>query len=460
MNQIGIIGLGTMGASLSRNLAHNNIAVAVFNRTFQVTQDFLSQHQSEGQISGFENLSDFVSSLESPKKIMLMVTAGPATDAVIDQLIPLLSPTDVIIDGGNSNYKDTIIRTQKLAEHQIEFVGCGVSGGEKGALEGPSLMPGGSVSALTNVLPILMKISAKDFQGEPCVYPFEGTGSGNFIKTVHNGIEYAIMQAYSDAYELLRKIYQLKPQGIAEVFRKFKNSDLDGFLLDTAIQVLEKPDTFNPDQSLIDYISDEAGSKGTGAWTSIEALELGVPAPSITAALYARQLSAHKDVRQLKQSMFIKPLPDSQPKLPLDVFTAKLEQALWVTVLASYMQGIHLLETAIHKNDWKAPTHEILRVWQGGCIIRSQMLKILPTSDHLDKIQPKLDPSLSALKDVLAESYSFAISVPVLAASFDYLNYQFTGNLPTNLIQGMRDAFGAHTYLRTDREGTFTENWD
>jgi 6-phosphogluconate dehydrogenase len=460
MNQIGIIGLGTMGASLSRNLAHNNIAVSVFNRTFQVTQDFLAQHEQEGQLQGFENLQDFVGSLESPKKIMLFVTAGPATDAVIDQLIPLLSSNDIIIDGGNSDYHDTIIRTQKLAQHQIEFVGCGVSGGEKGALEGPSLMPGGSIAAITNILPILMKIAAKDFKGEPCIYPFEGIGIGNFIKTAHNGIEYAIMQAYSDAYELLRKIYQLKPQGIAEVFRKFKNSDFDGFLLDTAIQVLEKTDTFNPDQSLIDYISDEAGSKGTGAWTSIEALELGVPVPSITAALHARQLSAHKDVRQLKQSMFIKPFPDSQPKLPLDVFVAKLEQSLWVTVLASYMQGIHLLETAIHQHNWTAPTHEILRVWQGGCIIRSQMLSILPTSDNLDKIQPKLDPSLTSLKDVLSESYAFAVSVPVLSASFDYLNYQFTGNLPTNLIQGMRDAFGAHTYQRTDREGSFTEKWD
>jgi 6-phosphogluconate dehydrogenase len=462
VNQIGIIGLGTMGAAIARNFARNNVKTAVYNRTTQVTNEFIETFQSEGPLTGFEDLARMVKSLEAPRKIMLFVTAGKATEAVISSLTELLEPNDIIVDGGNSNYKDTIIRTETLAKHKIEFIGCGVSGGEKGALEGPSLMPGGNPTAIQQVTPLLEKIAAKDFAGNPCVYAFEGIGSGNFIKTVHNGIEYAIMQLFADSYEILRKIYNLSAPEIADIFASFSKTKINGFLLETTIDVLRKKDNLNPDASLIDLVSDEAGAKGTGTWTVQHALEMAVPVPTIAAAVFARQLSASPEIRQIKAGIFAhkNSTSDTAFKLPsVDVFTKDLKQALWLCFIMIYTQGIHLLELTIAENNWNAPATEYLRVWQGGCIIRSEILTQLPTNEYLDEITPLIPDAHTSLNNLIQIAANFQLAIPSITATRDYVAYQSTPDLPTNLVQALRDAFGAHTFARKDKPGTFTEDW-
>jgi len=459
MNQIGIIGLGTMGANLSRNFASRQIKTAVFNRTTETTKEFIANFGGEGPLTGYETLKEFVESLELPRKIMLMVTAGPATDAVIEQLSELLSPNDIIIDGGNTNFKDTIRRTENLKSKQINFIGCGVSGGEKGALEGPSLMPGGDLLVLEQVMPSLEQIAAKDFNGNPCVHPFEGIGSGNLIKTVHNGIEYGIMQILADAYEVLRKVYNLKPEGIAGIFKDFNRSELNGFLLEIAIQVLEKPDTFNQSEKLINLISDEAGSKGTGAWTVEAALEYGVPVPTLAASLFARQLSAWPEQRLKDKALFPRPLADQIAKDPLDIFTAKLEQAVWLSCMISFIQGIRLIDEVSLKNNWGVNTSDVVRVWQGGCIIRTQLLKYFPLVENGQLLESKFPVTANSLAYICSTATKFGVATPALSNSFDYMAYSTDPSLPTNFVQGLRDCFGAHTYKRNDRDGVFTENW-
>lgn len=445
-NQIAIIGLGTMGSSLARNFARNQISTAVFNRTPEVSDQFIANYKHEGPLYSYPDLPSLVASLEAPRQIILMVTAGKVTNAVIEQLIPLLDPDDTIIDGGNSNYLDTIARTELLAKHQLNFIGCGISGGEKGALEGPSLMPSGPKPALDRLIPLLEKIAAKDFSGNPCVHPFDGTGSGHLIKTVHNGIEYAIMQLLSDTYELLRKLNNLSAPEIAKLLESFKATELDGFLLDTAIQVLKKADTFNKDHFLINYISDQAGSKGTGTWTAQTALEYGVPIPIILAAVTARQLSADPEFRSQQPTFTV-----TSQKLD----NADILNALWLSVAASYIQGIKLIDTVATFKNWNIQSKDYLRVWQGGCIIRSKMLTLLPFES-----EPNISEKSTSLQNIILTAHQSGVSVPAFSATYDYLKYKTTANLPTNLVQGMRDCFGAHTYQRTDRQGTFTENWD
>jgi 6-phosphogluconate dehydrogenase len=459
MNQIGIIGLGTMGANLARNFARNQIKTAVYNRTTEVSKNFITEYGSEGPLVAYDNLNEFIQSLESPKKIMLLVTAGSATEAVIQQLSELLSPEDIIIDGGNTNFKDTIRRTDQLKAKKINFIGCGVSGGEKGALEGPSLMPGGDLKVLEKIMPLLEKIAAKDFSGNPCVHAFEGVGAGNLIKTVHNGIEYAIMQVLADAYEVLRKVYNLKPDGIAEIFANFNRSELNGFLLETAIQVLKKEDTFNQNDYLINYISDEAGSKGTGAWTVETALEYGVPTPSIAAALFARQMSGYPEQRLKDKKHYSRPLIDQIQKDPIDVFVTKLEQAVWMASISSFIQGLRVIDEVSLKNNWGLYTGDAIRVWQGGCIIRTQLLKYFPLVENGHLLEPKLSTAANSLAYVISNATKFGVSIPALSASYDYVAYSTDPNLPTSFVQGLRDCFGAHSYKRNDRDGVFTENW-
>jgi 6-phosphogluconate dehydrogenase len=449
---LGIIGLGVMGKSLALNMAGKGIVLSLFNRFVKDTEEkvadkLIATHDVLQSARGFEDSNAFVASLQSPRKILLMVNAGAATDAVIEELKPLLSPGDIIIDGGNSFYKDTERRTDELLVHKIHFIGAGISGGEEGALKGPSIMPGGDAAAYKQVQSFLEMIAAKDAHGKPCCAYISKGGSGHFVKMVHNAIEYAEMQLLAEVYNVMRKALQLSPDAIADKLQQWNETELSSYLLEITIDILRKKEG---DDWLLDKILDAGSSKGTGSWSVATAAELGVPAGMMTAALYARYLSADKSNRTRLNEV----LQCQQKTSTLS--TQQLQQAYTLARIINHHQGFELIRAASKKYNWQINLNELARIWTNGCIIRSALMEQLAAllSDENLLLHPSVIDAVhqnkKAVSDVVSDALQNNFAVPALSEALNYLHGAATKNSPMNLIQAQRDYFGAHTYQRID----------
>lgn len=462
-HDIGLIGLAVMGQNLARNIASKGFSISVYNRTQQVTDDFVAEHGSK-ELSGTTSIKEFVDSIAGPRKILLLVKAGDPVDAVIESLLPYLDEGDLIVDCGNSLYKDTIRRTETLADKGILFSGSGVSGGEEGALNGPSIMPGGTPEVWEMLKPVFENIAAKDFAGGPCVTHVGTDGAGHFVKMVHNGIEYAFMQAIAEVYFLLKELYGMQPDSIAQVFSDYNEGPLESYLIEISAEVLAQKDD-QGEGFLIDKILDKAGQKGTGAWTAIDSLERGITLTTIAEAVFARTLSAQKDFRTKMDGALSR--PDYDPMLQ-EEFIKQAEDALLATMYVNYAQGYDLIMTAAAEQGWEINLAEVSRIWQGGCIIRARMLETLTqafkgsNSTHLleiDSLKEQISSRMESLRNVSITAISAGVPAPVITSAVTYLDGVTRSTLSANMIQGLRDYFGAHTYERTDMDGSFHTDW-
>lgn len=460
---IGLYGLAVMGSNLARNIESHGYTVAVCNRTTSVTEDFAKEFSDNNFIPA-KSLEDFVASLECPRKIILMVKAGQPTDAVIDALIPLLEAGDILIDGGNAWFKDTQRREKYCAEKGIYFLGVGISGGEYGALTGPSIMPGGAKNAWQEVSEILAKIAA--FVEEPCTNYIGPDGAGHFVKMAHNGIEYADMQLIAEAYHLLKDLLKFSPAEIADTFSNWNQGVLASYLIEITAQIFTVKDT-NSDDYLVEKILDKAGQKGTGQWTAEVALELGVPVPTINAAVNARTLSSFKDQR-LKAAEILK---SHQKTVAMDSsLVQKVHDALYAAKIIAYAQGMALIQTASTEYKWSLKLGEIAALWKGGCIIRAKFLNDIkqayeanPNIANLmlaDFMRQELDKSIGSLREVVSLASLSGVPVLTLSSALSYYDSYRLADLPQNLTQAQRDFFGAHTYQRKDKEGVFHTEWE
>ncbi len=466
-NFIGLIGLGVMGQNLALNIARKGYSVSVYNRTASRTEAFVKERVQDEPIHATYDLQTFVQSLARPRKIILMVQAGAAVDAMIDTLVPLLDSGDLIIDMGNSHYADTERRMENLAARGLLFLGTGVSGGERGALEGPSIMPGGTWEAYALVEEVLTRIAAQTEDGACCTYLGRG-GAGHFVKMVHNGIEYAIMQAIAEAYDVLRAAARLSTARIADLLEQWNQGELNSFLMEISYKSLRKTDE-ETGKPLVEMILDKAEQKGTGKWTAQAALDLGVPTPSLATAVFARTLSHFKEHRVKIAEAISDQLCQSCP-LDTQLLVEAIEYSLRLSMFLAFSQGLWLLSEASRAYDYGLNLSEVLRVWKGGCIIRARMLNFLREIVREGDDNPHLLLSPRAQAFVL-ENVPFAlrvldvartcgIPVPVLSSAVDYLFSMSRANLPANLIQAQRDFFGAHTYERIDKPGTFHTEWE
>lgn len=458
---IGLIGLAVMGQNLARNFANRNIRTTVFNRTTSVGEEFIKQHGNE-YLTLSKSIGEFVKNLEAPRKIFLMVKAGKAVDTVIESLLPFLESGDIIIDGGNSHFPDTIRREKKLAEKEIRFVGCGVSGGEEGALKGPSLMPSGEKEAVEELLPLLKQIAAKDFSGGACVSNIGTDGAGHYVKMVHNGIEYAVMQFLAEIYDILRSSGKTSPQ-ISDIFSSWNEGRLSSFLVELSAIITKKKDD-EGDNFLIDKVLDSASQKGTGRWTILDADERGVAVPAISAAVQARIFSENVKLREKLEKLI--PLFRSSPSLSEEVLTS----ALYLATISAYSEGFWLIQKAAEEQNWEVSFSEVSRIWQGGCIIRAQILKFLEDTFRkqtektpllmLPEITEEITSSLPHLRTLVAEAVRCGIPVACFSAALQHLEQVTRGRGSANFLQGLRDAFGAHTFQRIDRDGVFHAEWE
>lgn len=466
--QFGVIGLAVMGKNLALNVESRGYAVSVFNRTYKRTEDFMANEAKGKNFFSAEDIETFVDSLEKPRKIMLMVQAGPATDKTIETLKPLLDEGDIIIDGGNTLFHDTMRRNQELDSSGIRFIGTGVSGGEEGALLGPSIMPGGQEEAYDHVKPIFEAISAKA-EGDPCVTYIGPNGAGHYVKMVHNGIEYGDMQLISEAYFMLKHILGLDADGLHKVFKDWNEGELDSYLIEITADIFNKKDE-ETGKPMVDVILDKAGQKGTGKWTSQSALDLGVPLPVVTESVFARFISALKDERVKASKILAGPPKQNEAyEGDTDELIEAIRQALYMSKITSYAQGFAQMRAASEEYNWDLKYGEIAMIWRGGCIIRAQFLqKIKEAYDRdaalanlmLDEYFKDIVESYQAsLRKVLAIAMERGIPVPGFASALAYYDSYRTETLPANLIQAQRDYFGAHTYQRTDKEGTFHTEW-
>lgn len=468
--QIGVTGLAVMGRNLARNFARNGYTVALHNRTASRTHDLVEQFGSEGSFVPTETAEEFVAALERPRRLIIMVKAGDPTDAVIDEFAPLLEPGDVIIDGGNAHYADTRRREAKLREQGIHFVGTGISGGEEGALNGPSIMPGGSDESYESLGPMLEKISAKAADGSPCCTHIGGDGAGHFVKMVHNGIEYADMQLIAEAYDLLRHAAGYEPAKIAEIFRGWNTGRLDSYLIEITAEVLAHVDA-ETGKPFVDVVLDQAEQKGTGRWTVQIALDLGVPVSGIAEAVFARSLSGHADLRAVGAGL-TGPSPADVGPLDADDaerFAAQVEQALYASKVVSYTQGFHQMQAAGAEYGWTLDLGAIAGIWRGGCIIRAAFLDRITAAYAKDAALPSLladeqfaaeiGAAQDAWRAVVATAARLGIPVPGFSTALAYYDALRAPRLPAALTQGQRDFFGAHTYRRVDREGSFHTKW-
>lgn len=465
-NFIGLIGLGVMGQNLALNIARKGYSVSVYNRTTARTEAFVKERVHGEPITPAYDLQTFVQSLARPRKIILMVQAGAAVDTMIDSLTPLLERGDLLIDMGNSHYADTERRLETLATRGLLFLGTGVSGGERGALEGPSIMPGGTPEAYALVEEVLTRIAAQTEDGACCTYLGRG-GAGHFVKMVHNGIEYAIMQAIAEAYDILRSAARLSAVQIADLFEQWNNGALHSFLMEISSKALRRIDE-ETGKPLVEMILDKAEQKGTGKWTAQSALDLGVPAPALATAVFARTLSHFKEHRVQIAGALADSLCQSCPLDPRDLIES-LEHALLLSMFLSFSQGLWLLSEASRTYDYGLNLSEVLRIWKGGCIIRARMLNFLREIVQEDRDNPHLLLSSKAQAFVLEQvpfalrvvetAHTCGVPVPVLGSGVDYLLSMSRANLPANLIQAQRDFFGAHTYERIDKPGTFHTEW-
>ena len=462
--QIGLTGLAVMGQNLVLNMERNGYTVAVHNRTTHTMRDFVAAHPGKNLI-GCEALEEFVAALERPRKLMIMVKAGAPVDAVIDQLIPLLDPGDLIIDGGNSYFMDTERRSKALEAVGLRFIGTGVSGGEEGALNGPSIMPGGQPEAYELVKGIFTAISAK-VDGEPCVTYIGPRGAGHYVKTIHNGIEYGDMQLIAEAYDILHRALQLSNVELADIFTDWNRGELQSYLIEITSHIFTKIDE-ETGQPLVDLILDEAQQKGTGKWTSQNALDIGVPTPTINAAVESRIISALKAERVAASQV----LPGPQAVFQGDrlALINAVRDALYMAKICSYAQGMALLRTASREYGYDLQNGEIAAIWRGGCIIRAQFLNRIREAYRRNPVLPNLllDDGFksdvanrqSALRYVVTTATQLGIPCLALASALSYFDAYRSARLPANLTQAQRDYFGAHTFQRTDKEGTFHAQW-
>ncbi len=462
----GVIGLAVMGENLALNVERNGFPVSVYNRTSEKTDAFMAKRAQGKNVKATYSLEEFVQSLERPRKILIMVKAGRPVDAVIDQLKPLLDDGDMIIDGGNSLHEDTDRRVQDLESMGLRFIGMGVSGGEEGALNGPSIMPGGTKAAYDEIEPIVTKIAAQVEDG-PCVTYIGPRGAGHYVKTVHNGIEYGDMQLIAEAYDLLKSGLGLDHNQLHEVFAEWNTTEeLDSFLVEITTNIFKKMDS-ETGLPLVEVIMDSAGQKGTGRWTVVGALELGIPIPTIAAAVNARIMSSYKQERIVAA----KELSSETEKYEGDskAFIDMVRDALYCSKICSYAQGMALLSAASKEMSYNLNLSEVARIWKGGCIIRAGFLGKIQSAFKQNPeltnllLAPEFKQSIldrqHAWREVLATANKLGIPVPAFSASLDYFDSYRRDRLPQNLTQAQRDYFGAHTYERVDREGFFHTEW-
>ncbi|MGX7393945.1 NADP-dependent phosphogluconate dehydrogenase [Carnobacterium mobile] len=464
--QIGVVGMAVMGKNLALNIESRGYTVSIFNRTGSKTEAVVAEHPDKKLVPTY-TIEEFVASLEKPRRILLMVQAGKGTDATIQGLLPHLDAGDVLIDGGNTFFKDTMRRNEELAESGINFIGTGVSGGEEGALLGPAIMPGGQKEAYDLVAPILEKIAAVAEDGEPCVTYIGPNGAGHYVKMVHNGIEYGDMQLIAESYDVLRKVVGLSVDEVAEVFAEWNKGELDSFLIEITANALTKkdPETGKP---MVDIILDRAGNKGTGKWTSQSALDLGVPLPLITESVFARYISALKEERVAASEILPKPAEYSFDG-DKAVLVENIRKALYFSKIMSYAQGFAQMRTASEEYDWNLQYGEIAKIFRAGCIIRARFLQKI--TDAYDK-NPELKNLMlddyfmditknyqDAVRDVIGIAVKSGVPVPTFSSAIAYYDSYRAASLPANIIQAQRDYFGAHTYERTDRSGTFHFDW-
>ena len=461
--QIGVTGLGVMGRNLARNFARHGYAVALHNRTASRTAETVEQFGHEGTFVPSQTAEDFVQALERPRRLLIMVNAGDATDAVINEFAPLLEPGDMIIDGGNAHFHDTRRREAALRQQNLHFVGMGVSGGEEGALNGPSIMPGGSTESY-QALGLMLEAISAHVDGTPCCTHIGPDGAGHFVKMVHNGIEYADMQLIAEAYDLLRHATGAEPAQIAETFRHWNTGRLNSYLIEITAEVLAHRDAATQ-QPFVDVVLDQAEQKGTGRWTVQDALDLGVPVSGIAEAVFARSLSGHADLRHAARH-----LPGPKPTASqAEDFAAQVEQALYASKLVSYAQGWNMMDVGSRQYDWHIDLGEMATIWRGGCIIRAAFLdriraayasnKNLPTLLADEEFGKDLAAAQDSWRAVVAAAVRLGIPVPGFSAALAYYDALRAERLPAALVQGLRDFFGAHTYRRADREGVFHTLW-
>ncbi len=464
----GIIGLEVMGRNLALNIERNGFPIAVYNRTYAKTEDFINVLAKGKNAKGAKTPAEFVQLLERPRRILIMVKAGAPVDAVIAELRPHLQDGDIVIDGGNSHFTDTERRIQELSGTGIKFFGMGVSGGEEGALWGPSLMPGGDEDSYKHLEPILKKVAAKTDDDGPCVTYIGSKGSGHFVKMVHNGIEYGDMQLIAEAYDLLKNVGGLDNHQLKKVFTDWNAGDLQSFLIEITAKVIDFADPDDASRSLVDMILDKAGQKGTGKWTTQSALDLGVPIPTITAAVDARGISALKDER-LKASRALAGPKPTPLKGNTQKFVDDVRAALYCSKICSYAQGMVMLSAANKAYNYNLHLDEIARIWKAGCIIRAAFLdeikktfKEEPGAANLlmaARFRDAINTRQEAWRRVLAVAIQNGIATPAFSASLAYYDSYRRDRVPANLIQAQRDFFGAHTYERTDKPGVFHTEW-
>jgi len=460
---IGVLGLAVMGANLARNAAHKGFGVALYNRHAERTDELMREHGGEGRFFPAKTLPDFIAAIRKPRAIIVMVKAGKPVDDVIDELVPHLEPGDILIDGGNSQFTDTNRRFADLKDTGIRFIGMGVSGGEEGALNGPSMMPGGEPDSYRRIEPIVRKMAAQ-VEGTPCVAFIGPAGAGHYVKMVHNGIEYADMQLIAEAYDLLKSVYGLDAAAIAGIFEEWKKGDLDSYLIEITATVLRKRDATG--NALVDQILDEAEQKGTGRWAVQSALDLGVPLTTITEAVFARALSARRQERLNAEKLL-----GAQPKIrkpsPADVDA--IRDGLYASKIVAYAQGFEEMAAASKQYGWDLKLGELAMIWRGGCIIRARLLHRISEAYEKDAAAPNLllqpffrdavtkaEPSWRKMVALAVES---GVPTPAFSSALAYYDGMRRGRGPANLLQGLRDYFGAHTYARLDKPGKFHTRW-
>ncbi len=467
LSNIGVAGLAVMGENLVLNMASKGFSVSVFNRTGSKVEKFMDGRAKDKNINGFYSVEDFVASLERPRKVMMMLKAGDVVDGFIEQLLPYLEPGDIVIDGGNSNYHDTERRMTYLEEKGLLFIGTGVSGGEEGALKGPSIMPGGSFAAWHDLEPILVPVSAKVADGTFCCSWMGKGGAGHFVKMVHNGIEYGDMQLICETYHIMKDVLLMSADEMHQVFTRWNEGELSSYLIEITRDILAYKD--ENDNPLIDIILDAAGQKGTGKWTVIAALDAGIPLSLISESVFARCLSAQKEARvSASQSLNGPEIEFSGSK---EKILGQLEKALYLAKIISYAQGFNLMQEASAEYGWDLNYGEIARIWRGGCIIRSVFLDKIteayqenPNLTNLllaPYFKNKIDLAHDNLRDILATAIRHGIPLPCHSSALNYYDGFRTARLPANLLQAQRDYFGAHTYERIDRKRGefFHTNW-
>ena len=463
--QIGVIGLAVMGKNLAMNIESRGYSVSVYNRSREKTDEMLEETKGK-KIVGTFSIEEFVQSLEKPRKILLMVKAGAATDATIEQLKPHLDKGDIIIDGGNTYFADTQRRNQELSELGLHFIGTGVSGGEEGALHGPSIMPGGQKEAYDLVAPIFQDIAAK-VNGEACTTYIGPDGAGHYVKMVHNGIEYGDMQLISESYFMLKHVLGLNAEELHKVFAEWNKGELDSYLIEITADIFTKKDD-ETGKPLVDVILDTAGQKGTGKWTSQSALDLGVPLPIITESVFARFISAMKQERV--EASKVLSGPETKPfDGDREAFIESIRKALYLSKICSYAQGFAQMRAASEEYGWDLSYGDIAMIFRGGCIIRAQFLQKIKEAYDRDPAMKNLllDPYFKeiaesyqqSLREIISAAVMNGIPVPSFSAALSYFDSYRTETLPANLIQAQRDYFGAHTYQRIDKEGIFHTEW-